>query len=403
MRANKAARELERLEQQTQRSLDQAANQQKLVAQRTAQLGYAPSMRSLDKDGDGESEFSTPEALATAVGASFILGPVGGVLLGVAQGILGKQMKQGMLDQFMAERSAVTDSADLVRNQINELRANENLGKEDQQQLDALEAGLDVGLRNNSAELVQGALKGVQDYTVRQEEQRVADELRVAELGQYRDGVYQGMRKDFQAESSNYVKTMRQGNNALRAYEQGDAASIYAAGKLFEKSLDPDSVVMAQELEGQGTLGNLFQATMNKLSKVAGQGLPIDDELRQEFAGVVDMVLRASETEQINIQQRYVEEAQERELPMKYWDNFNAIKQIPRYEIEGFKNPYAGRNAIIQTGEAIKENAKEAASGAWDWLKQSGSNDLARIRNWIGAGEAERKAKRDRVRELPTN
>jgi len=330
----------------------EAQAQKKLLAQQQAAT-QGTSLRYLDRDGDGEAEFATPEALATAVGASFILGPLGGILLGAAQGILGKQMKQGALDQFMAESSALTDSADIVRNQITELRANDQLSKEDQQQLDALEAGLDVGLRNGQPELVQKALEGVQSYTVRQEEQRLADELRIAELGKYRDGVFQGMRKDFQAESQNYIKTMRQGNNALRAYETGDAASIYAAGKLFEKSLDPDSVVMAQELEGQGTLGNLWEATMNKIDKLVGSGLPIDDQLRQEFAGVVDMVLRASEVEQINIQQRYVEEAQERELPMKYWDNFDAIKQIPRYEIEDFKNPYAGRTVASQGKDAV--------------------------------------------------
>ena len=53
----------------------------------------------------GEASFALPEALATAVGVGWLLGPVGGLAMGIAQGILGKKEKQNALDAFAAHKA----------------------------------------------------------------------------------------------------------------------------------------------------------------------------------------------------------------------------------------------------------------------------------------------------------
>ena len=94
----------------------QTALQGLLVMQEDGKAASANSKKLLDARNDfdvtagGEAEFALPEAMATAVGAGWLLGPVGGLLMGVAQGVLGKKEKQAALDNYAQDMGVLQDT-----------------------------------------------------------------------------------------------------------------------------------------------------------------------------------------------------------------------------------------------------------------------------------------------------
>ena len=82
--ANKAQQELQGLLQMEDSGQSARANLRKLE---DARSGF-------DVPVSGEASFALPEALATAAGISWLINPAFGVLMGVAQGILGKKEEQ---------------------------------------------------------------------------------------------------------------------------------------------------------------------------------------------------------------------------------------------------------------------------------------------------------------------
>jgi hypothetical protein len=79
-----------------------------------------------------------PEGLATAIGATFLLGPVG-LLLGGAQGILSRRMEQGALDKAAAEAAANQALDEEINSQLDSAASFTGATDTDQAQLKDLQ------------------------------------------------------------------------------------------------------------------------------------------------------------------------------------------------------------------------------------------------------------------------
>jgi hypothetical protein len=111
MPKNTAAEELQSLLSMQGEAQDTAANLAKLEEARTQFIAR----------GGDEADFALPEAVATAVGVGWLLGPVGGLLMGVAQGILTKKERQNYLDNYAADMGVLSETNDIFNNELDRL------------------------------------------------------------------------------------------------------------------------------------------------------------------------------------------------------------------------------------------------------------------------------------------
>lgn len=420
--ANKAQRELQALHERTREPLNQAQQQMQL-SQAKRDIG---SPRSLDKDGDGEAEFATPEALATAVGASFILGPVGGILLGVAQGILGKQAKQGILDQLAAEQSALSDSQDIIQGQLDSFR----LATDDENnlaQLSAIESNMKLGYRLAQAgnpkglEMMQSAGQSLEAYAQLNEEQAIASQeaerQRRVDLDNEQYNRHSGLLDDYDAQSANFETVNQKNATAREMINRGNPVDIKAALIQVNKALDPISVVKPEEAQALGNVGTLYERGLSLLDEAIGSGQGLSDTQRKELLTLVDTIDRANTAYQMKLDSRFQERAIDAGLPQKYINDFRRVKDVPAFKPQTFisqeqqaetaqGNLTQGEASQLERTQSALTDVMEAtgntASSAYEWL--TSTDFKAAFTDWYsGSGREERRRKRQQANELPTN
>lgn len=415
-RGNRAHSELQALHQATRQPLEQ--NQAQLQIAKAKRQPGITNPRALDKDGDGEAEFATPEALATAVGAAFILGPVGGILLGAAQGILGKQMKQNALDQWSEEQSAISDSQDIIQARIDSLRESA-VSDEDREQISNMEAALKMGTRlakggdPRGQELMVQALNGLDAYTQRNEAQRIAreeaDRQARVDLSNEQYNRNTGLRSTYRAESQEYVDVRKQANIMKEAIEKGDPAALQASLVILNKILDPTSVVRAEEAEAYGNIGNVMEQASTLVQKWIGTGQQASPEQRQALLDLTDILVRHNTASQLARDVKFQEYAIDAGLPAKYVNDYRMVTELPAYKPGPLQNvkaspaeAVAGEGSQLdRTRQAVTdvmEAADNGASGVYNWLMNGGFQDW-----YSGSGREARRKKREQARELPTN
>lgn len=355
---------------------------------------------------DDEAKFAAPEALATAVGASFVLGPVGGVLLGVAQGILGKREQQNALDAW-ADEQGVLNQADGIFNDELERLATTTTNPNDLEQLSAMQTQKDAALRmmmSSSPDLrEQGAAAlaefqtNLNAYTVRQEEQRIAKESDDARIRRELDNEqftrYESLQDDFTNESQNFTDVMQATDIALQALSSGTPADLWAASILVNKSLDPTGIVRQEEAEAVGKMGSLWEKA-NVILEKARSGETILPEQRRELSGLLDTIRTTVTKHQLAREARYSDEVDDAQLPLKYHDNFRLVESTPAanpapiIEQSGGPADEAGSaaadiveelfplddspNILQRAGSAISGGAKSLRDRLADWYSGSG-------------------------------
>lgn len=341
MAQNRAAEELAALTRSAQGAQDHAANIAASDRERGMEGGQiAPG----DMSGDNKASFAFPEALATAVGAGWLLGPVGGLALGIAQGIIGKEERQNALDQFAAEQEAVNGVQDTLNGQFDQLRTNAT-NKNDVEQLNALQQQQDAAfkmmlsgspkLQQAGSELLASVQAEVNEYTDMQEAQRIeADALDAQlkrELDQEQYTRYSSLQDDFTAESQGYEDITQATNTALEALERGTPADLWAATVLVNKALDPTSVVRQEESAAIGALGSLWDKAGTIIERLAN-GQSILPEQRRELSALVGTIQNGATQLQLAREARYRSQLSDAEVPTRYWDNFKLVDSVPAYE-----------------------------------------------------------------------
>ena len=369
-------------------------------------------------DDKGEAKFGTAEAIATTVLSSLILGPVGGLLLGGAQGWLKKQADQTILDQIATEQNVLTDAAatydDVLQQAKDSATSEEDLAQiavleaQRSASIDLMTSG-DVALRDQGLEAFAKFEAGLQAYSTLQETQQIAEdaeqtrlgvELTARQLSSYNKSI-----DSFRSESSLFEATMQSTNQALIALESGSPADIWASSILMNKALDPESVSRESEsaaVQAQGTRIEKWQARANK-ELSTGSGMSA--ETRRLYKNLVRDIQANVTGFQLAREARFMDEAIDNELPDHYLDNFRLASTLPN--IETFHIPDDEPTTVDTVAAKVESvidaaaNPKETARNMLDDMRLGVTDTMEELADWYsGSGRTKRAARRNR---LPTN
>ena len=398
---NRAAQELAAIRRATDGG--QAAQDADAVLNR---LEPDPAVRPV-KDRD-KAGFAIPEALATAIAGGFILGPVGGLVLGAAQGLFTQRERQNALDEHADKQGVLTDTRDVFQGQIDALKQSAT-NPEDLEQIAALEARLTAsyGLMANASPDMQaiGAneftkfTSDLQAYTNNQEAQRIAREaedarLRV-ELDNEQYARYTSSQSDFTAESQTYLDIRQATDTALAALDRGTPADLWAASILVNKALDPTGVVRSEEAQAVGELGSAWDKAATILQRLKS-GESILPEQRQELADLLGTIQQTATRFQLAREARYSDEIVDIGLPDKYHDNFRLVEQTPAAVQTNIQQGEPGavvlndiRDGIVGTAdepgmfEKVWQDTVDAVSRGMDataeWYKRTPEERMRRM------------------------
>ena len=287
-----------------------------------------------------EARFAAPEALATAVGAGFILGPVGGLLLGAAQGILGKRMEQSQLDAIAAEQSAYDDVDARARETIERALASAT-NPQDVEQLATMATQQAAARRMLASPIPQIQQQGAalqsqifaeqRAYAVRQEEQAIAahaqEEAGRLAMGDRNYSRYTNSRDNFMKESAPYLEVRNATVNLMGALDRGTAVDQYAAVKMLEKALDPASIVRPEEQEAWGNLGSALDRAGTFVERLRS-GKSLSPEQIRDIRTLALGIERQSYEMQAEREARYLDEITDIGLPDRFHDNFRLARPL---------------------------------------------------------------------------
>ena len=367
---------------------------------------------------DDEADFGTPEAIATAVAASFILGPIGGLLMGGAQGWLKKQADQSILDQIATEQNVLTESAAVYDDVLQGFKDSAT-SEEDMAQVAALEAQRtaavkmmtsgDVNMRDQGMEAFAKFEAGAQGYATLQETQKIAGEAEDArlktELDDRQYGRFTKMRDSFSAESQTFQDTMQSTSQALIALESGSAADIWATSILLNKSLDPESVVRSEEAAAVQSQGTRLEKWTQLADKELASGEGMSADTKRIYRDLVRDIQSNVTGFQLAREARFMDQAIDAELPQKYMDNFRLASTLPG--IENFSIPDdTAENAPVTTAvdkiiETVSRLPESTQGNILDDMRLGVTDSLEELVDWYsGSGRDARDAQRG---NLPTN
>lgn len=396
MAGNTAARELDRLimaQENAQESLRQVES-----IRDTRQGGDRIDLRQRALASGEDAGLSITEGLITGIGASYILGPIG-LLLGVGQGILGRDAKQNEIDRFREEQDALTDVDGILNAEFDRLAAAAT-SPEDLAAITSLQTNKDAAMRmlmsssprlqEQGAALMDQVYSGITGYSETQEAQAIeADALDAElrrELEQEQYDRYSAIKVRFDNESSQFEEVMSSSNLALELLNRGTPADLTAALIQINKALDPTSVVRPEEAEAFGRIGNLYeQAEAMVQGWVTGE--PITIEQRKQFQGLVESIQDEATRVQIAREARYYTELDDAGVPARYWDNFRMVDSVPVTEPADLGE---GDTALDQIDDSIFGADRLAVTNLLEWLMgtpgQTEADRLEGVQRFLNSG-----------------
>lgn len=382
MAMNKAQAELQALLDMQGQAQDAASNLAKLEEARSQFVAR----------GGDEADFALPEAAATAIGVGWLLGPVGGLLMGVAQGILTKNERQAALDAYAQDMGVLSETDDIFNDQLDRLALSVT-NPNDLEQLSAMQTQKDAALRMMSSaspelqkkgsELLSDFSARLNDYTVAQENQRIEAEAYDAQLRRELDAEqysrFKSLNDDFRSESQTFEDVMQATDIALEALTNGTPSDLFAAGILINKALDPTSVVRKEEADAIGAIGSLWNKA-DTFMESARSGQTMLPEQRKELMGLLYRMRESNTKFQLARESRYANTLSDLDMPAKYRDNFRLATTVPASVPGEMQNvstlpsediERAARDAVFPyTEEGIKLNLKYTWGNAVEAAKE---------------------------------
>ena len=361
-------------------------------------------------DPDGEAEFGTAEAIITGIIATALLGPLGGILIGGAQGILQKKAEQSVLDKLAAENDAITDSRAVYDDQFTALEESAKT-PEDLEQISAIRSKMNASyelMTSGSDKLQQAGLSGfataqndLLQYSDRNETQRIAREENEAqlerELGKEQYNRFTKLQDDFTNESAGYLTRQKAGVIALDALQNGSPSDLHAAMILFNKTLDPNSAVLGEERTAITEMGGWLDKGYNFINK-AHDGSQMNASQRRKLGATIERILGRSTEFQLMRESSYSDQLSVAELPVKFNDNFRLVKNTPAAEPLDIPNDFLDDqleldqkardaqsifiNDTIESTIETTERVLQGAADAWD----AGKKELGIFNETIKGG-----------------
>lgn len=382
---NTAADELAKLQGGIE-SFEQQAQKQAQVASERGTQGAA--VRSSGKK--EEAKFAAPEALATTVVGSFLFGPAGGLLLGAAQGFLGKKERQNILDQQAKRNEAISGAEDVLRGRFDTLRMGRGVSEEDIDLLDTLKTNQEMGFRmmrsgdpqimQNGMAILQSVNGSIEQFSRDQETQRIDAQVReeaLAErMGQEGYNRYKDIQKDFDSQSANYIASIEKGNEILNLLESGNPFDLNAALIGMAKLNDPTSAAMEGEVNAWRNIGTLLDKSQKIASNLDGKALNAKQarELQQTVLSIID----AREQIQLRREAMFQSRLDAAEVPQQYWGEFKLTESMPAVNPRSIEWETLTGD-VRKAGKALYEAAElgiDAAEDVFDSTYEAGARAL---------------------------
>lgn len=357
MAENKAARELQSLLDMSGEA--ESARDAATVLQNTQrEIGYNA------RPATGEASFSTPEAVATAIGSSLFLGPAG-VLLGVAQGFLGKQAQQNELDA-VADRNAALEMTDSVYEDTLSMLEASTTNDNDIEQLNVLRAQKDAAqkmllsadpqMQQRGAAGMQSFEQRVNDYTVRQESDRITFEAQEQLLGRQTMSDFRSDLSTYDSQTENFAAIERSTQSIIESMNQGDAVSVMSALSQMPVLINPAAGAMTDgEFNLWQNVGGMVDGFIGKIEKELAGGGGLTDTTRRELIAEVEDLRKRNSAFQVMRDARYQGRAPVFGYTPEMTNEFNATKFVPEWS-PGVFEPGRGPDTeadgdIVKTGE----------------------------------------------------
>lgn len=284
------------------------------------------------------------EALGTAIATGFILGPVGGLLLGASQGILARGMARSELEAAAAEQELREEADAQINTLFEEQMRVAAMSPDDLQQLKTLQAQYGMASRMMSspyaetadagAALMQDVLAEHRAFSVRNEEQRiaqqVAEEKAIRDMGEQAWSRFNTVADDLHRESVGYTEQLTGFRSFLAASQNETGASDVAALTAAFKIFDPGSIVREGEMATIQNAGSVPEVLRNWYNE-ALTGKKLTAQQRAELKQVVFETYREAAEGQLERNTRYIQRAREGGVPEKYLNTMSIpILPIPQ-------------------------------------------------------------------------
>ncbi|MEX2125464.1 MAG: hypothetical protein WD795_16340 [Woeseia sp.] len=276
-----------------------------------------------------KAKFGLPEGLATAIGAGFILGPIGGLILGGAQGILSKRDKQSALDAMAAEQ----ESQAMMDMQFN-LEIDEQITNalpKDVEQLKTIQSAY-----NMSSKMMQSQFEDTRASGIKLREQALTERMAFAQrneaeliAGQQREenaeremGTQAWERlntvsDDLHRESAPFLEQRSAYGRVMASAAEPSAAGDLALIFNYMKILDPGSVVRESEFATAANTGAVDERTRGIYNKLL-TGERLTDVQRGDFVARSGALFKQAVSDQTERNTRYLSRAKEGGVPDQY-------------------------------------------------------------------------------------
>lgn len=327
-----------------------------------------------------QAGFSAPEALVTALGVGWLLGPAGGVLAGIAQGILGKQAKQNALDQYARDSEILSQGSDIWSDSMAVSLDNAD-NVFDVEQLTGIDNLFQRGLLNSraaspelqrlGAEQMAQAEVQKNEFNVRQEEQFnqyvVADQVAKKALDDQAYKRMQELRGQFRVDTDGFENRISIANNVIQSLRRGDGAAVTAALAQMPLLLNPQAGATS---EGEVNIWTGVDGVINRLlgdiQQEFGEGSQLTDATRRKIEAVAVQYKKNSIGEVEAIQAKYGKLMGLAGIPAEFSPFFNKTNSVPGYQGGAFisRDDPVGRSNLRPVAPGVSRSFGENV----EWL-----------------------------------
>jgi hypothetical protein len=314
-------------------------------------------------------------SIATAVAAGFLLGPVGGLAMGIAQGIVTKRERKNQLDRMAEETNAYNDIDETLNNEINRLTSVAT-SEEDIAQLQTLRTRKDIAMRgmiSGSPTLNRAGMEELSkvnglltSFAENQEAQRIEKEAYNAELRRALDEQgyqrHNDIQNDFEVEAAVYNNLVNKTNLAIEALNGGNTAEVKTAIKSIEQALEPGAIVRDADIDRLTNLGTFIQGVTGWLDKQV-TGAEISPGAKDQLYDLLGTIVNNERSYFSQREEYYYERLKDAQVPEKYWDQYNLVDNLKYSKPDRMAKTNEGQDdssAIARIGAKVNEKAQQA-------------------------------------------
>ncbi len=345
--------------------------------------------QAMSRTGGDKAGFALPEAAVTAIGASLILGPLGGLVLGAAQGFLGQRVRQNQLDRAAAQSEGFAGGLEVINGRVNTLLAGaESL--EDRELMGNYKAQLGAAQElyktdpESGLALMGDVLNGIEQYSRDNETQRIAREseaeaARIA-YGKRTVDLHIDAYQKHRNESQPFIEQQALINQAQNSFREGDNASAVAGVIQLAKAIDPaGGAVTEGDVKAWGGAQTMLSALAERAKREMGSGNGLSIDTRKEIDQVLERIKKTSLSLQQARDTAALENARDLEVPFKFWNQYSIASQQPQYKLNEMQdNAYAGEEGLLDAvagsdtdGDGVPDDIQRRRDATSEFIRKA--------------------------------